>query len=260
MSIKDLRKLSKEIVLLTLEISYQGQVGHLGSALSISDLLTALYFSHLKSHDRFILSKGHAAAALYSVLYKKGILKKKELSSFGQDGGFCEHPLIQTSGVEMTAGSLGHGLAFGLGLALGIKKKDLSSQVFVLISDGECNEGSIWEAALLAAQLNLVNLTVILDYNGWQCFGSVNQVINLEPLDKKWQAFGWQTLNIDGHNLTRIKSALKSLPLKRGQPSIIIAKTIMGRGISLIENNQLGHHKVLDKNEYLQAKKELNKV
>lgn len=257
MNIRQLKKIAKEIALLTLDISYKGKVGHIGSALSISDLMTVLYFSCLGKKDRFILSKGHAAAALYTVLYKKGILNKKTLFSFAQDGGLCEHPLIQTPGVEMTTGSLGHGLAFGIGVALGLKKLGEKAQVYVLISDGECNEGSIWEAALLAPKLRLDNLTVILDYNGWQCFGKIEEVINLEPLDKKWQAFGWATLNIDGHNITQIKSALKSIALKKGQPNIIIAKTIIGKGVSLIENNQLGHHQILNQQQYLQAKKEI---
>lgn len=270
MTIKTMRLLAKQISLLILDISYRAKTGHVGSALSISDILTVLYFSKMsvslsdinkESRDRFILSKGHAAAALYSVLYKKGILSKKEFFSFGKDkGGLCEHPEIKNRGIEMTSGSLGHGLAFGIGISYGLKLKGKENCVYVLISDGECGEGSVWEAALLASRLKLDNLTVILDYNKWQCFGSTNDITLLEPLKAKWEAFGWKVIEIDGHNIESLKSTLEKIPFHSNKPNLIIAHTVSGRGISLIENKLIGHYKVFTKQEYLSSRKELEKL
>lgn len=267
LSIAELKELAKEVAILILDISYKAKTGHVGSALSISDLLTVLYFSRLNiaptninsnSRDRFILSKGHAAAALYAVLYKKGILGKERLDSFGQDnGGLCEHPEIKDRGVEMTTGSLGHGLAFGIGIAYGQKLLGLKSSTFVLISDGECGEGSIWEAAILAPRLKLDNLTVILDYNKWQCFGSISDVTGLEPLVSKWKTFGWQVVEVDGHNIFKIKKNISLTPFKKEKPTMIIAHTISGRGISLIEDKMIGHYKVFNDKEYEMVRKEL---
>jgi len=267
LSIQQLNDLAKEIALITLEISYLAKTGHVGSALSISDLLTVLYFSQLSiskhnlssnTRDRFILSKGHAAAALYATLYKKEILSKKELYSFGQDeGGLCEHPEIKDSGIEMSSGSLGHGLAFSIGIALAQKRLSLKSRTYVLISDGECGEGSVWEAGLLASRLQLDNLTVIIDYNKWQCFGKSPDISNLEPFTAKWNSFGWIVREIDGHNIRKIQKTFHALPFKKNKPSIIIAHTISGKKIQLIENKLIGHYKVFTEEEYKRAKREL---
>ena len=265
--IDKLKKIAKELSLLILDISYAAKTCHVGSALSISDLLTVLYFSKLNltktnvdslSRDRFILSKGHAAAALYSLLHKKGILTKKELDSFGQDvGGLCEHPEITTKGVEMSTGSLGHGLAFGVGIALGQKKLSQKAQVYVLISDGELGEGSVWEAAILASRLKLDNLTAILDNNNWQCFGRSEEITPPKPLIQKWHSFGWKAVQVDGHNIADIKKTFNNLPFEKEKPNIIIAKTISGKGISLIEDKLIGHYKVFNEEEYLKARGEL---
>lgn len=257
-----LQALAKEIAITTLDISYKGKVGHIGPALSISDLLTVLYFGILHCNsaninspdrDRFILSKGHAVASLYATLYKRSILSKKQLNSFAQNSGLCEHPEIKDPGIEMTTGSLGHGLAFGIGAALGQKKLKMKSRVFVLISDGESNEGSVWESALLGSKLKLDNLTVVIDSNNWQCMGRAE----LEPLKRKWESFGWQALEIDGHDIGQIHKAFKSIPFRRNKPSAIIAKTTTGRGISLIEDKLMAHYKVFNEEEYLKARKEL---
>lgn len=268
--VEKLKKLAKEVSLLTLDISYKAKTGHVGSALSISDLLTVLYFSKMNinknnisanTRDRFILSKGHAAASLYAVLYKKNILSKKELDSFGQDkGGLCEHPEIKDPGVEMTAGSLGHGLAFGIGIAMGLKKLKLPNKVYVLISDGECGEGSVWEAALLAPRLKLDNLSILLDYDKWQCFGPTGEVTKLEPLKDKWHSFGWEVGKVNGHDIKEIKTVLDRLPFQKNKPSVIVANTISGRGISLIENKLIGHYKVFDEKEYQIARKDLKSL
>jgi transketolase len=263
MKLSELTKVAKDIALLTLEVSYLGKTGHVGSALSISDLLTGVYFSVMNiskttltnmHRDRFILSKGHAAAALYAVLYKKGILTKKQFFSFGQDeGGLCEHPDIADPGIEMSTGSLGHGLPFSVGIALGLKKHRSMGNVYVLISDGECSEGSIWEAALLAGKGELDNLVVLLDYNRWQCFDKAS----LDPVSAKWEAFGWDVQEIDGHDMKAIVQALKNTTKKKGKPHIIVAHTVSGKGISLIEDTLLGHYKVFAKDEYESAREEL---
>lgn len=265
-----LKKLSKDIALLTLEISYKAQTGHVGSCLSIADLLTVLYFTKLNinkhnltdnTRDRFILSKGHAAAVLYATLYKKGILSKKELYSFGHDEkGLCEHPEIEQKGVEMTTGSLGHGLAFGAGIALGLRNQQIKGNVYTLLSDGECGEGSVWEAALLCSRLKLSNLMAIVDYNKWQCFGKSDEISNLSPLDKKWKEFGWEVQVIDGHDIKQIMGAFKSFPLKKDKPTVLIAHTISGKGIASIENLLLGHYKVFTKEEYKKIKIEYGKI
>lgn len=269
-TISNLQKIAKEIALLILDISYKAKTGHVGSALSISDILTVLYFSKMRispntleatTRDRFILSKGHAAAALYAVLYKKGILTKKKLNSFGQDrGGLCEHPEIKERGIEMTTGSLGHGLAFGIGIAYGLKITNLKARVYVLISDGESGEGSTWEAALLASRLKLNNLIVILDYNKWQCFGQTDEVTNLKPLKEKWKAFGWITKEINGHNISECLNVFSRLPLAKDKPHIIIAHTVSGHNISLIENKLIGHYKIFNEDEYQKARLELSKL
>lgn len=264
-----LKRFAQEVALLTLEISYKGRVGHIGSALSISDILSVLYLKHLKiskknlnseKRDRFILSKGHAVASLYAALHKKGILSKKEIDSFGKDYGLCEHPEIKDPGIEMTTGSLGHGLAFGIGIALGQKKNKLKNKTFVLISDGESDEGSIWEAALLAPNLNLDNLTVIVDYNKWQCFGPVSQVVNLEPFSDKWKSFGWEVKEIDGHDLEQIDETFSLLPFSKKRPSVILAHTVSGKGIKQIENQLVGHYKVFNEEEYLNVRKEIENL
>jgi transketolase len=264
-----LKKHCESVATTLLDISYRAHTGHIGSSLSISDLLGVLYIDRLRmkgvkdpKRDRFILSKGHAAAALYSVLYYKGILTKRELESFGMDaGGLCEHPEITTPGIEMTSGSLGHGMAFGAGIAWGLKKLyKKPPHVFVLISDGECGEGSVWEAALFASRMRLINLTVILDYNKWQCFGTTDEVVHLEPVLAKWQSFGFGVREIDGHNLMEISRAYASVPIQTDKPSIIVANTISGHGISSIENQLVGHYKVFTEEEFLIAKKELRGV
>lgn len=260
---KTLEKIAQKIKLTTLDISYKAKTGHVGSALSICDILAVIYFNVISidkktldnpERDRFILSKGHAAAALYATLYEKEIISKKELESFGHDNGLCEHPEMHEKGVEMSTGSLGHGISFGAGVALGLKKKNLSGKVVVLISDGECGEGAIWEAALLAPKLGLSNLTVVIDNNGWQCFDKVKKINNLYPLRKKWESFGWKTIEVDGHSIPKLVTAFSKTNAK---PTVIIANTITGKNISAIEDSQIAHYKVFSDEEYTIARKEL---
>lgn len=290
-SIQKLTSIAHQVSRTVLDISYLKHVSHIGSALSISDILTVLYFSRLhinsktllsENRDRFILSKGHAGAALYAVLYKRGILSKKQLLSFSDNEGLCEHPEITTPGVEMTSGSLGYGVGYGAGIAWGLSKKmnselrienreknklkirnsqftiqNSSPHVFVLISDGECGEGSVWEAALFAGRMHLDNLTVILDYNGWQCFGKSEEITRLTPIVAKWRSFGFATKIIDGHNIEEMQKAFKNLPIKKGKPSILIARTKSGHGIPLIENKLEGHFHFFTESEYRKAQRNL---
>jgi len=268
MKLENIKKFAKDNALITLDISFTARVGHVGSALSISDLVAVLYADRLNinlknldksDRDRFILSKGHAAAALYASLYKKGIITKKILSTFARDnGGLCEHPEIKDRGIEMTSGSLGHGLGFGAGIAWGLKLSHLSSpHVFVLISDGEMGEGSVWEAALFASRMKLDNLTVVVDYNGWQCFGYSEEITGLDPLASKWKSFGFVVRSIDGHNIEQINNSYHEVPFIKTKPSVIIAKTISGHGIKEIEDKLEGHYKVFNKQEYQKARQDL---
>lgn len=258
---KKARQIRKDI----LDISYQAYVGHIGSALSIVDLLTVLYYRVLRldpkkplnsRRDRFILSKGHAAAALYAVLCQKGFFSRKKLFTFCQDGGFFGvHPDYHPElGIEFTTGSLGHGLSVAVGLALGLKGK---SRVFVLISDAELNEGSTWEAMMFAGHHQLDNLTVIVDDNGSQALGKTREILDLQPLASKWQAFGWQTKVVDGHDLQSLVAVFSKIPFQTSQPSVLIAKTVIGKGVSFMENNFEWHYWPMTKKLYQKALKEI---
>lgn len=249
-----------------LNISYQGKVGHIGSALSAADILIALYFKVAKvfpnqpdhpDRDRILLSKGHAAAALYACLYRKGIINRQTLYSYHQDNTLLPaHPEIHLKGVDFSSGSLGHGLAVGAGMALAAKIGRLSYRTFVIISDGECDEGSTWEAALIAAHQKLNNLTVLIDYNQIQAFGRTNQVVNIEPLKDKWRAFGWRVVETDGHNLIKLTQVL-SRPAAANKPTVVICHTVLGKGISFMENNMEWHYWNLDQKQLRQALKEI---
>lgn len=262
---KILEKKSKQIRKNILDISYKANIGHIGSALSIVDFLTVLYYRILRidpkkpsssSRDYFILSKGHAAVALYSVLCRKGFFSRKKLFSFCQDGGiFGVHPDYHPDlGIEFTSGSLGHGLGVGIGLALGLKAK---SRVFVLISDAELNEGSVWEAIMFAGHHQLDNLTVIVDDNGSQALGKTREILNLQPLAVKWEAFGWKTKVVDGHNFENLVDVMSKIPFRVGKPSVVIAETVMGKGVSFMEGNFEWHYWPLDKKLYQKALKEI---
>lgn len=264
----DLSRMRQEIKLLTLDMSYRAGVGHVGSAMCIADILAVLYGAVLNIHsgnisdpdrDRFLLSKGHAVAALYATLYRVGILSKQDIDRFaGHDGGLCEHPEITDPGIEMSSGSLGHGLGFGVGISWGMKKRKSHARVVVLMSDGECGEGSVWEAAVLAGRLKLDNLTVVIDDNKWQCFGRSAQITPRVTSEELWKSFGWNTRTVDGHDIPRLVNALSRPAASVSKPTVVIAKTISGHGISLIENKLIGHFKVFTEDEYLRAREELS--
>jgi len=262
------KKISTEIRKKILKMKLVSQGSHIGSAFSCVDILAVLYFRILKldtkkpkkeNRDRFILSKGHAASALYATLVQRGFAPKNTTDAYCQDGGKMAGHTMKDSvpGVEVSTGSLGHGLPIGIGMALTAKKDHRNHRVFVLVSDGECDEGSTWEAALFASHHKLDNLVAIIDYNKIQSFGRTNDVLNLEPLKQKWTSFGWQAKEIDGHNFQELEKTLLSVPFKKDSPNIIIAHTKKGFGVSFMEDKLKWHYKSPTQEQYNMAIKEL---
>lgn len=262
---KDLRKITKSIRKNILLMNHRANASHSGSALSIVELLTVLYYKYLrinrkdlksKNRDRFILSKGHASSALYATLAEWGAFDKTYLDKFYIDGGILPgHVDMEAApGLECSAGSLGHGLSIGLGMAIAFKNQKNKARVVVMISDGELNEGSIWEPLLLAPHLRVNHLTVIIDYNKIQSFGITNEVVNLEPLTEKLIAMNWNVFNIDGHDMSVIE---KTLNIESDSPKIIIAHTVKGKGVSFMENKLEWHYRSPNKELLEQAYAEL---
>ena len=240
----------------------------IGSSLSSADLVAALYGKVLRhdplrpdwpERDRFIMSKGHACTALYAALAECGYFPLSWLDDYYQDGsplvGHVTHKRIP--GVELSTGSLGHGLGVGVGMALNAKRDGNPARVFCLLSDGECDEGSVWEAALFAPHHKLDNLVAIVDYNKIQSFGAVKEVIDLDPLADKWRAFGWAARELDGHDIRAVEEALLQIPFEPGRPSCIVAHTIKGKGISFMENKLLWHYRAPVGDYMVQALAEL---
>lgn len=244
---------SKKVRESILKHAYSSQCSHLGSNLSIVDILTVLYNKFLKNNkNSFILSKGHACLALYCVLNEKKYISNKTLSTFGKNNSILmSHTTHKVKGIELSTGSLGHGLpvASGIALANKIKKKDIKT--FVLLSDGELDEGSNWEAILFSAHHKLKNLVVIVDYNKIQSLDVVKKTINLEPISNKFRSFGCKVKSISGHNFDQIVKAINS---KTSKPLVIIANTTKGKGVKFMENSVLWHYKPLNKENYLKAR------
>jgi len=268
-ALENYSKIAVEIRKKILKMIFNSQTSHVGSALSCVDILTVLYFRILNvdpknpqadNRDRFILSKGHAASSLYATLAQKRFFPEEILNEYCKDGGRLPGHSTKgcVPGVEASAGSLGHGLAVGAGMAITGKRDNKKYKVFVLMSDGECDEGSVWETAMFAAHHKLDNLAVIIDYNKLQAFGKTNDVLNLEPLREKWFSFNWQVQEIDGHNFTQIEKTLNNVPFEKDKPNLIIAHTIKGKGISFMENKLEWHYKSPNKEEYNLAIKELS--
>jgi transketolase len=250
----NLGRLAARIRRHVLTMTHRAGSSHVGSSLSTADILAVLYGRVLNitpetadepGRDRFILSKGHGCAGVYAVLAERGFFPLEWLESFHVDGsilaGHISHRGVP--GVEASTGSLGHGLSIGAGLALAGLQDNNPYRVFVLLSDGECDEGSVWEAALFAAHHRLENLVAIVDYNGIQSLGKVCDVLELEPFADKWRAFGWETVEIDGHDLGAIVHALRATTTTTSQPTCIIAKTTKGKGVSFMENTVLWHYR-----------------
>jgi len=251
-----------------IEIIFRAKVGCIGSSLSIVDIMAVLYFHILKidvnnpdweERDRVILSKGHASAAWYAALAEKGFFPKKELLTFNNfDSRLQMYPdMRKTPGVDMSCGPLGQGISIATGIALGARYLKMSYRVFVIVGDGEMQEGQIWEAALAASHYKLDNLIVILDYNKLQFSGQTNVIMNIEPIVKKWQSFGWNAIEINGHRVNSIMKALEEAIKIEGKPTIVIAHTIKGKGISFIENKFLENSLPLSSKQRIQALSEL---
>lgn len=263
-----LTDIAKNVRFRIIENSSKTGTPHLGSCLSCVDLLTYLYWHELKidpqdprnpNRDRFILSKGHAAPALFQVLGLKNFYPLSDLDNYGADGSvFAEHPPTpdHLPGIEAATGSLGHGLPIGLGMAIAAKLKNQAYQTHVILGDGECNEGSIWEAAMLASAQKLSNLHVYIDYNKWQATGRSNDIMGLPSLMDKWKAFGWATAEINGHDFCAINNAVISLK-NIGKPTAIIANTVKGKGVSFMEDDNNWHYRIPTTEEVNLSKIEL---
>jgi len=233
--------------------------GHVGSSLSMADIVAVLYERVLRvdpanprwpDRDRFILSKGHAAAGVYGALVEKGFFPRKWVDTYyGDDGKLCGHISHHVPGVEFSTGSLGHGLPVAAGMALAAKRNKRGHRIFCLMSDGDCNEGSTWEAIMFAAQHGFDNLTAIVDANKIQALGKVTDIINMEPFAEKVEDFGWAVDEIDGHDFDQIEKALLAVPFRKGKPSFIIARTVKGKGVKSIENTVSSHYRCIPDGE-----------
>ncbi|BEP28273.1 transketolase [Helicovermis profundi] len=267
-SVKELKVTAGEIRKDIVKMVHASASGHPGGSLSAADILSALYFNvmnidpenvKMEERDKFVLSKGHAAPVLYSSLARRGYFSTDELLTLRKIGSFLQgHPDMKgTPGVEMSTGSLGQGFSSSIGMALSAKLDNSPSRTFVLLGDGELNEGIVWEAAMSAAHYKLDNLTAVLDYNGLQIDGPNDKVMGVSPVDRKFESFGWNVIKIDGHNFEEILKAFDSAKSTKGIPTIIIAKTIKGKGVSFMENNAGWHGKAPSDEELEIALKEL---
>lgn len=265
--VTELRRKAQDIRQAVVELIYHAKAGHIGGSLSSTDILTVLYYEimnvdpqnpHAPNRDRFILSKGHSVEAFWCVLADKGFFPKDELKTFSQFGTrLIGHPNNQVPGVEMNTGSLGHGLSLSVGMSLAGKMDNASYRVFTLMGDGEQAEGSVWEAAMAGAHYQLDNLVAIIDRNHLQISGTTEDVMSLEPLADKWRAFGWEVVEVDGNNIRELYQVLSQVPLVKNKPTLIIANTIKGKGVSFIENQASWHHRVPTPEEYELALQEL---
>ncbi len=246
-----------------LEMGASSAGTHLGGSLSAADLLTVLYGTVLQvrpqepdwpQRDWFVLSKGHAAAGLYAVLAEYGFISADECATYAcRSSRLAGHPLLRLEGVEFPTGSLGHGLSLGAGAAIAARRLGRSSRAFVLLGDGELQEGSVWEAAMVAAHQRLDNLVAIVDRNGWQITGRTEQCLPLEPLADRWRSFGWAVMEVDGHDLAGLIATFARLPASAGQPTVVLARTTKGRGVPMLEDRKKSHFVQLTPQMYTRA-------
>lgn len=266
-----LEEIAKEIRKDIMKTAYKGGSGHIASALSAVEIMTALYFGGIlkydpqnpgwKERDKLILSKGHASLVLYSVLKRIGYISQEQLDTFCQPGSYLggEPKLGDIPGVEATTGSLGHGLSFAVGIAMANKMDQRDSKVYVILGDGECQEGSVWEAALSAAHNKLDNLTVILDCNALQAMDTTESIVSLSPLAEKWKGFGWHVMEMNGNDMDQVCKVLKAERQEiYAGPRIVIAHTIKGKGISFMENVPIWHYRMPNQEEMEIVKRDLN--
>ncbi len=266
---------STRIRQIILQQSKRANVGHIGSALSVADVLAALYGRVLRiadpedpDRDRFILSKGHAALALYAAMHLEGWLSRDDLDTYCADNSLLgTHPEHGLRGVDFSTGSLGHGLSIAAGAALAARIQGSRRRVFVLVSDAECNEGSLWEAVMFAAHHRLANLTAIIDLNGQQAIGYTRDVLDLSSMAARWRAFGWQATEVDGHDVDTLAEALNEDAAAGaagedsgegpGRPRVVVARTVFGKGVSYMENKIKWHYWPMSDEEYRQALEEV---
>jgi len=264
----DLAAIAARIRARVVEMSHAAGTPHLGSSLSCIDMLVAAYWGALRieprapldpDRDRFILSKGHAATALYAVLAERGFFDPAILATYDEDGAALpEHPGLQcVPGVEAATGSLGHGLPIALGMALAARIQRRPTRCLVLMSDGECEEGSVWEAAMFAPARRLDTVTVMIDYNKWQATGRSDEIMALAPLAEKWRAFGWEASEVDGHDLDALLAALVHHPDGSGRPRAIICHTVKGKGVSFMEDDNNWHYRIPTADEVRRARIDL---
>ena len=249
-----------------LEQSKRANVGHIGSGLSVADIIAALYGGvlNLPAHDhpdrdRFILSKGHAVLGLYAALHLRGWLSAERLGTYCGEGSILGvHPEHALRGIDFSSGSLGQGLSVGAGAALGARLEGSSRRVFVLVSDAECNEGSLWEAVMFAAHHRLANLVAVVDLNGQQALGYTADVLDLSPLAARWRAFGWDVHEVDGHDRAAMAEVVDRLDTTAGAPHVLVARTTFGKGVSFMEGQIKWHYLPMSDGDYLRALAEVN--
>ncbi len=269
-TVTELRQMANRLRISSLKMIYQRQAGHPGGSLSAADIMAVLYFQVLRidpkqpgweERDRFILSKGHASSLLYSALAGRGFFPLPDLDHWGElDCHLQGHPdRLKTPGVDMTSGILGHGIAVGSGLALAARVLRKSYRVYVLLGDGECQGGIVWEGVNTCAKYKLSNLTAIVDYNDVQLDGPVHEIMPMEPFDDKWRSFRWNVIKIDGHDIVQILNAFEQARQVTDKPTVIIARTIKGKGVSFMENKAHWHGIAPDKEQYEAALLELQK-
>lgn len=265
----EMQKIACKVRIWTIEGVFNAKSGHPGGSLSAADMITYLYFKEMNvdpenpkapDRDRFVLSKGHCCPALYAALALKGYFPTEEIKSLRHIGAMLQgHPdMKNTPGVDMSSGSLGQGVSAACGMALAAKYDKKDYRVYAMLGDGECEEGQVWEAAMFASHMKLDNLCLIVDFNGLQIDGHVNDVAGLEPIDKKFESFGFEVIQINGNNFDEIEAAFEKAKTVKGKPTVIIAKTIKGKGVSYMENQVGWHGKAPNAAEYQTALDELN--
>ena len=267
--IEFLKRKATEIRMELLKMIYEAGTGHTGGSLSNTDILTVLYYHIMnidpknpkwEERDRYVQSKGHAVESYWAILADKGFIPKEELKTFSQfNTRLIGHPNNKVPGVEMNTGSLGHGLPIAVGMALAAKMDGKSYRVYTLMGDGEQAEGSVWEGAMASSNYKLDNLVAIIDRNRLQITGSTEDVMSLEPFADKWRAFGWEVVEVDGNDVEQLVNVLEGAPKVAGKPTLIVANTVKGKGISFAENVAKWHHHVPSQEEYQLAMEELSK-
>jgi transketolase len=267
-TVEKLEKSATRIRRRLVEVVCRAKAGHIGGGLSSTDVLTALYLDVMRvdpknpkmaGRDRFIMSKGHSVEALYCVLEAAGFITPELLDTYGQCGSLLAgHPTVKVPGVEVNSGALGHGLSIGVGLAIAAKMDGEAYKTFVLMGDGEQGEGSIYEAAMAGSHYKLDNLVAIIDRNGLQISGGTEDVMSLEPMRARWEAFGWEVLEMDGNNMQEVLDTFYGIDYKNGKPHLIISRTVKGKGISYMENGAKWHHGVPDDAQREEALREID--